>query len=203
MAQQLNLLTGQPEKDDSAERDLVYGSSRFATSLVFIPRDTATDLATIWMALVSSKTWGEFRVSVGHRIYQSVLDRGQFGEAYSFESFQLELRKKNPALTEQQAARTYRALDVGDRLPCDDDPFEKECISGVEEGDWPDWPEQVMLFRVPSEILNRYGRIEESVLNGPYAVLDISRENEIVAALKQLGYWCRRDDGLIAACTFH
>ncbi|SRR5579875_65316 len=201
MARQLNLWTGQPERDDSAERDLVYGSSRSTTGLVFVPRRVASELATIWRALDSSKTWGEFRTSIGHRIYRRVLERGQFDGAYSFASFQAELKENNRNFTEEEAAQAYRELPVGDRLPLDDDPFEMYSIDGVADGDWPDWPEQLMLSWMPGEILDQYGKQESSVLNGPFAVLDEDHEDEIVAALRRRGYRCVRDDELIARCS--
>jgi hypothetical protein len=78
MSQQFNLWTGQPEPDDSLARDLVYGPSNSGNGLVFIQRVKAMILAKIWDALSSSTTWGEFRVSVGERIYQHILNRGQF-----------------------------------------------------------------------------------------------------------------------------
>lgn len=197
MNEQLNLWTSQVDKDDLAARDLVYGSSNCSKGLVFVQRKVATDLATIWNALSESKTWGKFKAMVGPRIYQGILDRGQFDGCYSLASFQFE----HPDLPEEESARAYRDLRVGGRLPLDEDPFEMYSINGVADGDWPIWPEQLMIAWNPPEILHEYGRSESSALNGPFATLDESREEEIVAAFKRRGYQCVRDDELIAHCS--
>lgn len=200
MSRQLNLWSGHAESDDLAARDLVYGPSSCGEGLVFIQKDIANKLVTIHSALESAKTWGEFRASVGPRIHQSVLERGQFDGCYSFESLQRELRRKHPELSGEEVLRAYWDLPAGDRLPLDEDPFEIYSIDGVADGDWPDWPEQLMLGWIPRDVLDEYGHCESSVLNGPFAVLDASREDEIVAALNRRGYVCVRDDELIARC---
>jgi hypothetical protein len=55
-----------------------------------------------------------------------------------------------------------------------------------------------MLAWVPDEIQARFGRSQASVLNGSWLRLPGESIDEIAAAMKRLGYRCRRDDALIA-----
>jgi hypothetical protein len=90
------------------------------------------------------------------------------------------------------------AFEVGDeRLPSDDEPFDADHVPGYADGDWPDWPAQRMLEWMPSEVRERFGKLELSVLNGEYLALDPARESEIVSALRKAGYDCRPDDRLV------
>ena len=84
--------------------------------------------------------------------------------------------------------------------PPDEQTFCAGDIGAVCDGDWPDWPEQLMTKWAPPEIISKYGRVESSVLNGPFAVLEEAREAEIVVAFERVGYRCIRDDKLIAHC---
>lgn len=86
------------------------------------------------------------------------------------------------------------------RPPSDESPFDIYDIPAVNDGDWPEWPEQLMLSWIPREILSEYGQRENSLLNGAFAVLEETREQEIVAAFGRLGHRCVRDDELIARC---
>ena len=77
----------------------------------------------------------------------------------------------------------YRKLDLDRRLPLDEGPFEPGSVNGVENGDWPEWPEQLMLGWVPRAIQDEYGKRQGSVLNGPFLVLDEAREDDIISLL--------------------
>ena len=85
---------------------------------------------------------------------------------------------------------------------CDDDPlpsdkFDVERLPGFCDGDWPTWPDQQMLEWLPASICRQYGRIEDSMLNGQYLVLDVRRTPEIIAALELAGFECRWDEALV------
>jgi hypothetical protein len=82
--------------------------------------------------------------------------------------------------------------------PAADQPFDAYDIPGRGDGDWPSWPAQDMLAWVPDEIQARFGRSQASVLNGSWLSLPGESIDEIAAAMKRLGYRCRRDDALIA-----
>ena len=83
------------------------------------------------------------------------------------------------------------------RQPEDDDPFDVGDIGPFCDGDWPAWPEQKMLRWLPKDIQIEFGTVVDSVHNGEFLVLDAARENEIVAALRQRGHRCTKDDDLV------
>jgi hypothetical protein len=85
---------------------------------------------------------------------------------------------------------------------CDDDPqpsdtFDVERLPGFCDGDWPSWPEQEMLTWLPAHVCRGFGKMESSVLNGPYLSLDVSRTPEIIAALELAGFAVRWDEELV------
>jgi hypothetical protein len=65
------------------------------------------------------------------------------------------------------------------------------------DGDWPGWPEQMMLDWMPEEIVEKYGRSRGSVFNGDYLVLQMSDAEEILKALERDGFRCRLDEKLV------
>jgi hypothetical protein len=65
------------------------------------------------------------------------------------------------------------------------------------DGDWPGWPEQMMLDWMPEEIVEKYGQAPCSVLNGHYLVLRMSDAEEILKALERDGFRCRLDEKLV------
>ena len=72
---------------------------------------------------------------------------------------------------------------------------------GIEDGDWPDWPEQEMMEWLPPEAVASYATVHQSVINGPFLSIDPTRLADVVEALESVGHTCRRDDALIAqAC---
>lgn len=54
-------------------------------------------------------------------------------------------------------------------IPGGDEEFDRFELPGAAEGDWPVWPQQVMLRRVPADILRAFGAPTRSVLNGDFA----------------------------------
>lgn len=181
--------------------EVVYGTSLSSPpGLVFISKVKALELAATHKAVFSSSTRGELRSKLAPVVYEKLLE-WCFDEDTSFEHFLRELREDKPFVDEETARRLYGSLDKVDRWPVDNDPFEPYDIPGLSEGDWPDWPEQLMQYWVPREILAEYGKHEDSVLNGPFAVLNDTREREIVADFETYGYHCARDDELVRACS--
>jgi hypothetical protein len=84
------------------------------------------------------------------------------------------------------------------------DPFDHDLLPpSYSDGDWPGWPEQMMLRSLPREICAQYGRLSGSVFNGPFLIFDVSRAKEIVQALTDAGFHCRHDPRLIRrACGY-
>lgn len=136
---------------------------------MFIHRELAMDLATVWDALRSSSTWGEFRTQVSQERFDEILDL--FGE-YDGE--------------------------VGEGVPRDDEPFPGTDIPSINDGDYPEWPAQQMLQWIPRHILDSdYSEVQTSALNGDFLVLDPAREAEVVAAFQSAGFLTTRDEELV------
>lgn len=91
-----------------------------------------------------------------------------------------------------------RAADSQDEALTPKSPFDPMSISGLGDGDWPDWPAQQMLRWVPVEVQAKFGRSASSTLNGAFLSLKAADLAEIMNAMEALGYVCRRDDDLVA-----
>lgn len=103
-----------------------------------------------------------------------------------------ELRARMPA-------RAFELLAPEDREVDDDAPHEAYFAMG--DGDWPDWPAQMMLAWMPTEIRRRYGTVVHSVLNGDYLELRTEDLDAIVAELQDVRYDCRRNDLIVRIAT--
>ncbi|HWO41474.1 MAG TPA: hypothetical protein VNO43_06685 [Candidatus Eisenbacteria bacterium] len=130
------------------KKDLVYGER--GGSLVFIPKYLAVELVNLWAALQSSRTWGELKSRIGDERYQEIL-MPYFENFYDELSSELDLTREE-AMEQFQARRGLKDLEIGDRLPEDDDLFDIRDVLGLADGDWPEWPAQEMLNRVPDKI---------------------------------------------------
>ena len=87
--------------------------------------------------------------------------------------------------------------------PADNQPFDRDDVPGVADGDWPGWPAQEMLSWVPDDIQQQYGRVAASAISGDCLVLDTSRIEAIIAALESNGFSCTRDDSLVMRAAGH
>ncbi len=96
-----------------------------------------------------------------------------------------------------------RYEDIIDRFYSDDqpgdmDPFPGTDIPGVNEGDYPGWPAQLMLNFMPREITDSvFAKIKDSVHNGRYLELDPKFEDVIVSILVSKGFEVTKNDDLI------
>ena len=118
-------------------------------------------------------------------------------EDLGFESFYLYWIEEHSEGTRDQAFKDYQALAFSERLPNDNDAFDRADIPGFCDGDWPDWPQQEMLNWVPTVIQKTYGQGIDSTLNGPFLTFRIEDEKEIVKAFTELGYRCQNDDRFV------
>lgn len=84
--------------------------------------------------------------------------------------------------------------------PADTDPYDSNDLAGSE--DWPEWPAQQMLSWMPKAIRERIGNVGVSMVSGPALSFPLQKETEVVSALENAGYICRRDDKLVAAACF-
>ena len=100
------------------------------------------------------------------------------------------------------APRLYReAMRLhGDDLPeppADDDEFSPEQIPAYHDGDFPDFPEQMMLDLLPESIVERFGKKVATVHNGTMLVFRATDEDDIVSALTADGFRCVKRQDLI------
>lgn len=93
--------------------------------------------------------------------------------------------------------------DGGLLVPSDDVAFDLDYIPGYADGDWPEWPAQLMLDWMPRKIIEAHGAREDSVLNGEFVSLDPAREAAVAAALQDEGWALVKDEELVRrACGF-
>jgi hypothetical protein len=92
-----------------------------------------------------------------------------------------------------------RALDLNneEEAPPDSSELDHEALAA--DGDFLHFPEQLMLEFIPKSVQERFGKVEESVFNGPMLILDPDHESEIVSALQNHGFSPQRDDSLMDA----
>ena len=86
-------------------------------------------------------------------------------------------------------------------VPENDQSFVLDDIPGHLDGDWPEWPAQLMRTVVPTSIAEKYGRKVDSVLNGQFLEFDEADVEKIVAEMTAAGFTCVRNDGLVAAAS--
>ncbi len=183
-----------PEQHPGSTKHFVHGVARDV--LVFIPREDALELAALRGAL-ESPTWGELKSRLSPEQFSEVFEVAGCDDLPSFEEFYADEREADPALSREAAAQAYRARSPDERQPEDDDPFDVGTIGRFCDGNWPAWPEQKMLRWLPQDIQLEFGTVVDSVHNGEFLVLDAARETEIVAALRQRGHRCTKDDDLV------
>jgi hypothetical protein len=88
-------------------------------------------------------------------------------------------------------------LDAEENPPPDTQELDHEALDG--DGDFHHFPEQLMLDFIPKLVQERYGRVEETVFNGPMLILDPDHESKIVTVLRKRGFSVQREDGLMDA----
>ena len=155
----------------SPPRDLVYGDP-FGSKLIFMDRSKALETA----AFMTAKTWGDFRKGAPVLYEQA-----------------MELLGKEEWHPEDGSEEDEWSA------PADSDEIDRTTIPGYEDGDFPYFPEQLMLEFFPELIQQRFGRVEETAFSGPMLFLHPRYEHEIVAALQGQGFSCERDDALMEA----
>jgi hypothetical protein len=64
-------------------------------------------------------------------------------------------------------------------------------------GDFPGWPQQAMLDFLPKDIIAKFGKLEDSFLNGQCLTLSAGSAKQIVAALEKHGFVCERNTKLV------
>jgi hypothetical protein len=81
--------------------------------------------------------------------------------------------------------------NLGDRFdesPPDGEPFDAGAVPGHLDGDYPQWLRQTMLKWFPQSLIDKYGDIQTSVLNGDFLDLPAAKVEEIAADLRAMGH---------------
>ena len=75
-----------------------------------------------------------------------------------------------------------------EEAPGDGEPFTADSVPGHADGDYPEWLMQTQLDWFPPELIEKYGQVETSVLNGEMLELPADKAEVIVAELRAMGY---------------
>ena len=78
--------------------------------------------------------------------------------------------------------------DRDEESPADDEPFESSFAPGHLDGDYPEWLRQVQLDWFPQELIDKYGRVRPSVLNGEFLDLPPDKAEQIAEDLRTMGH---------------
>jgi len=163
------------------EKTIIYGITNLG--LLFVPESRAKELAESNKALLSAKSWGEFKSLVSTELYVFYLTKSSYYEG--------------PYEPEDGDYRPYN-------IP-PETPFTPNDVLTYEE--LPANPEIEMSEWLPEEIQAKFGRkmsysaMDMNVPEGDILVLKEKQMDEIGAELVKLGYECRRDDDLLIAGT--
>ena len=163
------------------EKNIVYGKSNLG--LLFIPESRTNELAQANRALLTARTWGEFKKLVTEENYNFYL--------------------VNSSLYQGPSHPTAQEIETYDLPPetlfTPNDAVMYDTFHAHPEIEMSEW--------MPVEIQEKYGQktqyyaMDMSVPSGEVLNLSEAHMDEIVAALENAGYHPRRDDDLIDAAT--
>ena len=163
------------------EKKIVYGITNLG--LLFVPESRAKELAESNKALLTAKTWGEFKELVSQEMYEFYLVNSAHyegpGEPKDGDYTPYGIAPETPFTPNDVV--TYDAL--------------------------PAYPEIEMSEWMPEDVQAKFGRktrysaMDINVPEGVILVLKEKQMDQIVAALEKLGYECRRDDDLLMTGT--
>ena len=163
------------------EKSIIYGKTNLG--LLFVPESRAKELAESNKALLTAKTWGEFKALVSKEMYEFYLVNSAFYEG-----------------PDEPEDGDYSPYDIPPETP-----FTPNDVLTYEE--LPANPEIEMTEWMPEEIQVKYGRkthycaMDMNVPDGEILVLNEKQMDEIVVELGKHGFVCRRDDDLLMAGT--
>ena len=105
-----------------------------------------------------------------------------------------EFRSLMPRKDYSAVVRTFD--DMGESRPRGVDEFDAEQVPGWREGSYPTWLQQEMAHVLPSQVLEKYGSLQSTWVNGAYWHIPASQEAEVVEALTALGFKLEKVDNL-------
>ncbi len=163
------------------EKSIIYGITNLG--LLFVPESRAKELAESNKALLTAKTWGEFKALVSQEMYEFYLVNSAYYE--------------DPG---DPKDGDYTPYDISPATPfTPNDVLSYDALPAYLEIEMSQW--------MPEEIQCKFGRktrysvMDMNAPNGDILALDEKQMDKIVAELEKLGYTCRRDDDLLMAGT--
>ena len=163
------------------EKTIIYGITRLG--LLFVPESRAKELAEGNKALLTAKTWGEFKALVSTELYVFYLTKSSYYEG----PYEPEDGDYTPYAIAPETPFTPNDVVTYDGLPGNPE---------IEMSEW-----------MPEEIQEKYGTkmryaaMDMNVPDGDILVLEEEQMDEIAAELEKAGYVCKRDDDLLTAGT--
>jgi hypothetical protein len=100
------------------------------------------------------------------------------------------------AMPRKAYSEIIQNVDDGDFHPKSSDPFTADWVPGYADGDYPPWIQQEMGEYLPKEILERFGTLNDTILNGNFWMIPSSNLDAVCAALTALGYKLECAQGL-------
>jgi len=85
--------------------------------------------------------------------------------------------------------------EAGEERPEPGTPFDSSVVPGFCDGDYPPWLQKEMQSVLPPDVIDRFGRWEQTAINGVYLHFDEGFRPRVVAMLMRAGYQVvRRED---------
>ena len=175
--------------------DLLYGNVH--GRLFFSHRIEIQMLAQLRRALWTSRTWGQFAILPPAYYRNDPIDLLRGIKAQGFPGFRDDLRVHDPGMSTQEAMRRYRQLEVGQRLPLSDDPFDRGAIPRFPGQTWPPFPPEYTDDWMPDAIFSAFGVVVGPPDDPLYVYFRPEQEATIVVRLEESGFPCVRNDALV------
>jgi len=163
------------------EKNIIYGITNLG--LLFVLESRARELAESNKALLTAKTWGEFKSQVSREMYEFYLVNSAHYEG-----------------PDEPEDGDYTPYDIPPEMPfTPNDVMTYDVLPAYAEIEMSEW--------MPEEIQAKFGRkmgysaMDMNVPDGDILVLKEKQMDKIVTELEKLGYECRRDDDLLTAGT--
>jgi len=147
--------------DSATEPDLVYREVSHMQSLVFAPPEVALRLDLIHEA-IRARTWGEFKYLMPEDKLEKLIS------------------ERNAYYDEELDDDFFKAPEIPASFE-----FEQLCPAYL-DGDYPEWLQKKQEYWLPKEVIEKWGRLESSILNGDFWVIHPEHEKKIVKDLVDL-----------------
>lgn len=173
----------------------IDGDGNDESQLIILPSEVVAE----WLPLVSvlkCETWADVK-ALGPDVYCEVLGLAGHGDYADFVRG-FDATGEAPAWSPPpEALAEYLRLSDGG-IPEDDESFEAfNDIPAVADGDWPPSVHLLMADRLPSEVLERFAKIRQTVFNGDFAHIALTHRSAVLELLEQLGHTHGMNDRIL------